>query len=231
MQLGVTEFIHCAKAKKILVKTLKSVIPRSMKFDSSIVFDNGVSSYQSVFQEGGDYGRGVLAQQGLSRYSTNACFFVFRNAHGKSFSLKVVVDSVPYFQAFNNVLCFFKDDIVVNSLSWQIQVSDGKPLPAKFEIQSGESVSVSARYSVGKTGLRQLKLHVSVDEPNLMEGTISGEHSDGERAGDWWVKPGARPPPMYLRDPHGPPVYFGPPVDSVTKTPLKLPWNGDYFQS
>ncbi|KAH8598530.1 heterokaryon incompatibility protein-domain-containing protein [Bisporella sp. PMI_857] len=209
-------------------QTLKSVIPQSMKFDSSIVFDNGVSSYQLVFQEGGDYGRGFLAQQGLSRFSTNACFFVFRNAHGKSFSLKVVVDAMPHFQAFNNVLCFFKDNTVVNSLSWQIQVSDGKPLPAKFEIQSGKLVSVSARYSVGKTGLRQLKLHVSVDEPNIMEGIISGKHSDREQTGDWWVKPGARPPLMHLR---GVPVYFGPPVDSVTKTPLRPPRNGDYFQS
>ena len=98
-------------------QTLKSVIPQSTKFDSSIVFDNGVSSYQLVFQEGGDYGRGVLAQQGLSRHSTNACFFVFRNAHGKSFSLKVVVNAMLHFQAYNNALCFFKDDTVVKVLT------------------------------------------------------------------------------------------------------------------
>ena len=30
-----------------------------------------------------------------------------------------------------------------------------------------------------------------------MDGIISGGHSGGERAGCWWVRPGARPPPMY----------------------------------
>lgn len=53
------------------IQTPKSVIPQPMKFVSTIDFDGGDSLYELFSQEGGDYGRGYLAQQGLSRYSTN----------------------------------------------------------------------------------------------------------------------------------------------------------------
>ena len=114
------------------------------------------------------------------------------------------------------MLCFFKAEPVVDPLSWKIQVSDGKPLPAKFKMQSGELVFVSARNSVGENSVRLLKLYVSVHELNFSERSKSDHHSEGEGP----TKVG-----------FGNPTYFGPPLDWVTKTPLRVETNGDYFQS
>jgi hypothetical protein len=209
-------------------QTLNSMIPRSMKFDYAIDLDNGVSSYLLVFQEGGNYGRGISARQGLSRYSTNACFFRFRDDDANFFSLKVMAETKPNFQTFINLLCFFKAESVPDPLSWSIQGSEGCTIPASFKMQSGESVFVSARYSVGKDGLRQLGLHVSVLEPYSSHQRAKPHKTPVHRLTSDRSTDIEQSRPMIMGRS---PLYASPALDLLTKTPLGRFKKGDYFQS
>jgi hypothetical protein len=207
------------------MQTPKSVIPQTMKFDSMVEFDRGILSYRLIHHEGGDYGRGILALQGFKKFSTNACFSVFGDVEGNGFSLKVMAETMPNIQPFTNVLCFFKAEIVHDPLSWKLRVHDGRPLPAQFKLQSGQVVSVRGRYSVGNGGVRQLKLNISVQEPDPNDVADLDQPSENQQAAHSWFQRIARD-----HAGQGVPIYGGQSFDLVTKTPLELPKKGDYFQ-
>jgi len=124
-----------------------------------------------VSQEGSDYGMESLAQQGLSEFSTNAYIFVFQNAHGMFFSLKVVVNVRPHHQAFDSVLCDLEERELRSTLIGTQFL--GRQLPTGFRLESDKRVFVLARYSVGKTGLRQLQLHIHVKDQDPFRGIFS----------------------------------------------------------